>query len=53
MRRASSFMQNFFSRIEPENIEIFDHTMDLTLHFLKSEEGRAFLMPGEVLDSYL
>ena len=58
MRRqcASSytgFMQNFFSRIEPENIEIFDRTMDLTLHFLKAEEGRAFLMPGEVLDSYL
>ncbi|MBR2964004.1 MAG: MarR family transcriptional regulator [Lentisphaeria bacterium] len=58
MRRqcASSytcFMQNFFSLIEPEKINVFDRDLDLTLQFLKSEEGRAFLMPGETYDPYL
>lgn len=47
------FMQNFFSRIEPEKIELFARTLDLTLQFLKTEEGRAFLMPGETYDPYL
>jgi len=47
------FMQNFFSRIEPEKIELFDRVLDMTLQFLKSEEGRAFLMPGETYDPYL
>ncbi len=58
MRRqcASSytcFMQNFLSRIEPEKIAVFDRALDLTLRFLKTEEGRAFLMPGESPDAYL
>ncbi len=58
MRRqcASSytcFMQNFFSRIEPEKILLFDRVLDLTLQFLAAEEGKAFLMPGESFDAYL
>ena len=47
------FMQNFLSRIEPEKIELFDRVLNMTLQFLKSEEGRAFLMPGETYDPYL
>ena len=58
MRRqcASSytcFMQNFFSRIEPEKIQLFDRVLDLTFQFLAAEEGKAFLMPGESYDAYL
>ncbi len=41
------FMQNFLSRIEPEKIELFARTLDLTLQFLKTEEGRAFLCPAK------
>ena len=52
MRRqcASSytgFMQNILSRIEPEKVEVFDRALDRTLQFLKTKEGKAFLMPGE------
>lgn len=47
------FMQNFLSRIEPEKIAVFDRALDMTLRFLKTEEGRAFLMPGESPDTYL
>ncbi|MBP5586382.1 MAG: MarR family transcriptional regulator [Lentisphaeria bacterium] len=52
MRRqcASSytgFMQNFLSRIEPEKVAVFDRALDMTLQFLKTKEGKAFLMPGE------
>ena len=51
MRRqcASSytcFMQRFLSRIGPENVALLDRMLDMTLQFLKTEEGRAFLMPG-------
>ena len=49
----TSFMQNFFSRIEPEKVAVFDRAMNMTLQFLKSEEGKAFLMPGESPESYL
>ena len=47
------FMQNFFSRIEPEKLAVFDRALDMTLRFLKTKEGRAFLMPGESPDTYL
>ncbi len=47
------FMQNFLSRIEPEKIMLFDRVLDITLQFLRAEEGRAFLMPGEMPDEYL
>ena len=47
------FMQSFFSRIEPEKIELFDRVLDLTLRFLNAEEGKAFLMPCETYDPYL
>jgi DNA-binding MarR family transcriptional regulator len=55
MRRqcASSytcFMQNFFSRIEPEKTELFDRVLNMTLQFLRSD-GKAFLMPGESPDA--
>lgn len=58
MRRqcASSytcFMQNFLSQIEPEKIEVFDHALNMTLQFLKTEEGKAFLMPGESPETYI
>ena len=43
----TSFIQNFFSRIEPEKVAVFDRALDMTLQFLKTEEGKAFLMPGE------
>jgi hypothetical protein len=46
-------MQNFFSRIEPEKLAVFDRALDMTLRFLKTKEGRAFLMPGESPDTYL
>lgn len=49
----TGFMQNFLSRIEPEMIAVFDRALDMTLRFLKTEEGRAFLMPSESPDSYL
>ena len=45
------FMQNFFSQIEPEKIEVFDRILDKTIHFLKTD-GREFLMPGETPDAY-
>ena len=52
MRRqcASSytcFMQNFLAQLEPEKIEYFDRALDMTLRFLKTEEGKVFLMPGD------
>ena len=43
----TGFMQNFLSRIEPEKVEVFDRALNMTLRFLKTEEGKAFLMPGE------
>ena len=46
------FMQNFFSRIEPEKIEVIDRMLNMTLEFLKTD-GKAFLMPGESPDTYL
>ena len=45
------FMQNFFNRIEPEKVEIFDRILDMTLHFLRTE-GKAFLIPGETPDMF-
>ena len=56
MRRqcASSytcFMQNFFSRIEPEKIEVLDRILNITIQFLKTD-GKAFLMPGQSFDVY-
>ena len=56
MRRqcASSytgFMQNFFSRIEPERVALFDRVLDLTLHFLRTD-GRKYLVPGETPDRF-
>ena len=47
------FMQNFLSRIEPEKIAVFDRALDLTLHFLKTDEGKSFLMPGESPETYI
>ena len=48
-RRTAStytrFMQNFFSRIEPEKVVLFDRALDMTFQFLKTKEGKAFLMP--------
>lgn len=49
MRRQTAtaytcFMQNFFSRIEPEKVEVFDRILDITLRFLKTD-GKAFLIP--------
>lgn len=43
------FMQNFFSRIEPEKAEIFDRILDMTVHFLKTD-GKPFLLPDEEPD---
>lgn len=39
------FMQNYFSRIEPEKVALFDRALDMTLQFLKTDEGKAFLVP--------
>ena len=47
----TSFMQNFLSRIEPEKVALFDRALDMTLQFLKTDEGRAFLMPGETSET--
>ena len=49
MRRQTAtaytcFMQNFFSRIDPEKVEVFDRILDMTLRFLKTD-GKAFLIP--------
>ena len=41
------FMQNFLSRIEPEKTAVFDRTLNMTLQFLKTDEGKAFLMPED------
>ena len=41
----TSFMQNFFSRIEPEKFAVFDRALNMTIQFLKTEEGKAFLIP--------
>ena len=49
----TSFMQNFLSRIEPEKIEVLDRALDMTLRFLKTEEGKAFLMPGESSETFI
>ena len=47
----TGFMQNFFSRVEPEKVEVFDRILDMTLRFLKTD-GKAFLVPGETPDLY-
>ncbi len=52
MRRqcASSytcFMQRFLTRLGPEKVAILDRALDMTLQFLKTEEGRAFLIPED------
>ena len=47
------FMQNIISRIEPEKIAVFDRALEMTLQFLKTEEGKAFLMPGESPETYI
>ena len=49
----TSFMQNFLSRIEPEKIAVFDRALEMTLQFLRTEEGKAFLMPGESPETYI
>jgi DNA-binding MarR family transcriptional regulator len=46
------FMQNFFSRIEPEKVEAFDRVLDSMLQFFKKGNGKMFLMPGEKIDRY-
>lgn len=46
------FMQNFFSRIEPEKVELFDRILDLTISFLRNE-GKRFLLPGETPEYFL
>ena len=46
------FMQNFFSRIEPEKVEMFDRILDLSLSFLRNE-GKAFLLPGDTPEYFL
>ena len=56
MRRqtASSytcFMQNFFSRVEPEKVAVFDRILNLSLQFLRTD-GKAFLIPGETPDEF-
>ena len=56
MRRQTAtaytcFMQNFFSRIEPEKVALFDRVLDMTLHFLRTD-GKAFLIPGESPDMF-
>ena len=56
MRRQTAlsytfFMQNFFSRIEPEKVAVFDRILNLSLHFLKTD-GRKFLIPGETPDEF-
>ncbi len=48
----TGFMQSFFSRIEPEKAVFFDRVLNMTLQFLKTEEGRKFLMPGETPGKY-
>ena len=45
------FMQNFFSRIEPDKAKIFDRILDMTIHFLKTD-GKPFLLPDEKQDPY-
>ena len=47
------FMQNFLCRIEPEKIKVFDRALEMTLRFLRTEEGKAFLMPGESPETYI
>ena len=52
MRRqcASSytcFMQHFLSRLGPEKVSVLDRALGLTLQFLKTEEGKAFLIPED------
>ena len=47
----TGFMQNFFSRIEPEKVGIFDRILNLTLHFLRTD-GKKFLVPGEMPDRF-
>ena len=56
MRRQTAtaytcFMQNFFSRTEPEKIALFDRVLDMTLHFLRTD-GKVFLIPGETPDMF-
>ena len=56
MRRQTAtaytcFMQNFFSRTEPEKVALFDRVLDMTLHFLRTD-GKAFLIPGETPDMF-
>lgn len=45
------FMQNFFSRTEPEKVALFDCVLDMTLHFLRTD-GKVFLIPGETPDLF-
>ncbi len=56
MRRQTAtaytcFMQNFFSRTEPEKVALFDRVLDMTLHFLRTD-GKVFLIPGETPDMF-
>lgn len=45
------FMQNFFSTVEPRQVEIFSRTLDRFLEFLNTD-GKSFLLSGENLDYF-